>query len=400
LILIPTFNWIIYPAFEKCNLLKKPLQRMTVGMLLACVAFMISALLEYKIQNEFMNKNSSPNSIQLVNLTPLDIKVNTSNFSEIIEPTNQLKYLNSGSNINQTFTFTYKNNLSTTYDNFESSNDKYLKNNYLIYFNKDEELKTIQLLSSIQKEPIGKSQLRIFYLNSNNDNANSYEVKIENFAKTFSKIISIENLREENISLIINNYQEINFDEYTIFINQKMSNISFVKTLRLENGARSTFIIFLNKINSFDLIQIEDIFKNQINFGYQFFQYFLISVAEIMFSISGLAFAYSQAPESMKSVLQAVWILTFGIGDLIVIIVAESNFIKNQVNEYLLFSFLILISTLIFGFMSYFYVYIEPRIMITEHEKKTEDSDNESYINIKRKNSQSSEVQLVNLTDV
>ena len=67
---------------------------MTVGMLLACAAFMISALLEYNIQNEFMNKNSSPNSIQLVNLTPLDIKVNTSNFSEIIEPANQLKYLN------------------------------------------------------------------------------------------------------------------------------------------------------------------------------------------------------------------------------------------------------------------------------------------------------------------
>ena len=389
MILIPTFNWIIYPAFEKCNLLKKPLQRMTVGMLLACVAFMISALLEYNIQNEFMKKNSSPNSIQLVNLTPLDINVNTSSFNETIEPSMQFKYMNNESNMNQTFTLTYNKNLSKNFD-FESSNDKYLKNNYLIYLSKDTELKTIKLLSSIQKEPIGKSQLRIYYLNSNIDNASNYEVKIQNLANTFRKLFCVENLAKEH-DLTINNYEAVNFDEYKIFINQKSSNLSFVKNLKLENGARSTYIIS-NKLNSLDLIQIVDTFKNQISFGYQFFQYFLIAVAEIMFSISGLAFAYSQAPESMKSILQAAWILTFGFGDLIVIIVAESNFIKNQVYEYLLFSCLIFISTLIFGFMSYFYVYTEPGTIISENKMGEEESDN---FHIKRKNSHSSEVQLV-----
>ncbi len=36
-------------------------------------------------------------------------------------------------------------------------------------------------------------------------------------------------------------------------------------------------------------------------------QYFVITAGEIMFSVTGLEFSYSQSPESMKSVLQAAW---------------------------------------------------------------------------------------------
>ena len=38
-----------------------------------------------------------------------------------------------------------------------------------------------------------------------------------------------------------------------------------------------------------------------------------------------------QAPPSMKSCVQAAWLLTVAFGNLIVVIVAESHFIKSQV---------------------------------------------------------------------
>nr|XP_053644504.1 peptide transporter family 1-like isoform X1 [Cherax quadricarinatus] len=59
-------------------------------------------------------------------------------------------------------------------------------------------------------------------------------------------------------------------------------------------------------------------------------QYFIITVSEIMFSITGLEFSFTQSPSSMKSVLQAAWLLTVSFGNLIVVIIAEAKFFKSQ----------------------------------------------------------------------
>lgn len=48
-----------------------------------------------------------------------------------------------------------------------------------------------------------------------------------------------------------------------------------------------------------------------------------------MFSVTGLEFSYSQAPTSMKSVLQAGWLLTVAIGNLFVVIVAKVGLQKQ-----------------------------------------------------------------------
>ena len=42
-----------------------------------------------------------------------------------------------------------------------------------------------------------------------------------------------------------------------------------------------------------------------------------MTAAEVLFSVTGLEFAYSQAPISMKSVVQAFWCLTSAGRDLI-----------------------------------------------------------------------------------
>lgn len=40
----------------------------------------------------------------------------------------------------------------------------------------------------------------------------------------------------------------------------------------------------------------------------------VMTAGEIMFSITGLEFAYSQAPDSMKAVVQAAWLFTVSAG--------------------------------------------------------------------------------------
>jgi dipeptide/tripeptide permease len=54
----------------------------------------------------------------------------------------------------------------------------------------------------------------------------------------------------------------------------------------------------------------------EISVFWQVPQYVFITLGEVMVNITGLEFAYSQAPSSMKSLLQGAWNLTVAIGKL------------------------------------------------------------------------------------
>ncbi|KAK7028074.1 hypothetical protein SK128_016345, partial [Halocaridina rubra] len=87
-------------------------------------------------------------------------------------------------------------------------------------------------------------------------------------------------------------------------------------------------------------------------------QYFVITVSEVMFSITGLEFSFTQAPASMKSVLQAAWLLTVAFGNLIVVVIAEAKFFSRQALEFFLFAALMFVDMIIFAILASRYKYI------------------------------------------
>lgn len=62
---------------------------------------------------------------------------------------------------------------------------------------------------------------------------------------------------------------------------------------------------------------------NQLNVMWQFFPYLIITIAEVMVSITGLEFAYTQAPRSMKSSIMSMWLLTVFFGNQLVSFVTQ-----------------------------------------------------------------------------
>ena len=56
-----------------------------------------------------------------------------------------------------------------------------------------------------------------------------------------------------------------------------------------------------------------------------------------MNSATGLEFAYTQAPPSMKSVVQSFWLLTTCVGNIIDIFLIEIKLWKNQVSFRVIF---------------------------------------------------------------
>lgn len=71
-----------------------------------------------------------------------------------------------------------------------------------------------------------------------------------------------------------------------------------------------------------------------------------------MYSVTGLQFSYTQAPESMRSVLQGFWQLTVGVGNLIVTIIVGAQIFKSQTYEFALFAGLMFVDMALFAFLA------------------------------------------------
>jgi hypothetical protein len=76
----------------------------------------------------------------------------------------------------------------------------------------------------------------------------------------------------------------------------------------------------------------------------------------------------------MKSILSASWLLTVAVGNLVVVLVAESKLVANQVYEYILFAGLLLVATVIFIIICCYYKYIEDEESHGEEDENDDDS--------------------------
>uniref|UniRef100_A0A8C2CNB0 Solute carrier family 15 member 2 n=1 Tax=Cyprinus carpio TaxID=7962 RepID=A0A8C2CNB0_CYPCA len=158
----------------------------------------------------------------------------------------------------------------------------------------------------------------------------------------------------------------------------------------LDFGAFYT-VVLSKKSEGLTTIKMEDIQANNIHITWQIPQYVFLTAGEVMFSITGLEFSYSQAPASMKSVLQAGWLMTVAFGNVIVLIVAEGAGME-QWAEFLLFAGLLVAVSIIFSIMAYFYTYVDPDQLDKTFREDTDDE--------KVKSSDSKKKETVSLTDM
>uniref|UniRef100_A0A8C3XVT5 Solute carrier family 15 member 1 n=1 Tax=Chelydra serpentina TaxID=8475 RepID=A0A8C3XVT5_CHESE len=145
-----------------------------------------------------------------------------------------------------------------------------------------------------------------------------------------------------------------------------------------------SLLLFQCNSNTLALRYVEDIQPNTVHMAWQIPQYFIMTCGEVVFSVTGLAFSYSQAPSNMKSVLQAGWLLTVAVGNIIVLIVAGASKLSEQWAEYVLFAALLMAVCIIFSIMAYFYTYVDPveiEAQLDEDEKKKMENEKSIYEN-------------------
>jgi len=98
-----------------------------------------------------------------------------------------------------------------------------------------------------------------------------------------------------------------------------------------------------------------------ISVRWQFPAYFLLTMGEVMVSITGLEFAYSQAPRRMKSTVMGLWHLTVTLGNVLVAAIALAQL--PVARAFWLFAAVGLVGALLFGARAHFY---KPRDYVQE----------------------------------
>lgn len=83
-------------------------------------------------------------------------------------------------------------------------------------------------------------------------------------------------------------------------------------------------------------------------------QYFLLSLAEVLISVTGLEFAYTQAPKSMKSTIMGLWFVGISVGNLLTAAVAKLMKYEGP-GFFLLFAGLMLVAAAVFALIARWY---------------------------------------------
>jgi len=130
---------------------------------------------------------------------------------------------------------------------------------------------------------------------------------------------------------------------------------NFIHKYEITQGAVNTLIAREISADNFAFENVVVADPNSMHMLYLLPQYIIMTLGEVMYSVTGLAFSYAEAPVSMKSVLQSCWLLTVAFGNVIDIIIIGARGFSSQAHEFFLFAGLMFVDMIIFMILAYRY---------------------------------------------
>jgi len=128
--------------------------------------------------------------------------------------------------------------------------------------------------------------------------------------------------------------------------------------LKLTPLRKMTIGMFITSLSfvAVALIQTQIDAGNRVNVLWQLVPYLIITLAEVMVSITGLEFAYTQAPRRMKSTIMGFWLMTVALGNVFTGLLAKFGGL-SLVDFFWVFAALMAGAALLFALRASFYTY-------------------------------------------
>lgn len=310
IVLVPIFQYFVYPLLKRIGIWK-PLHIMTIGGLIAATSFLMAGFLEMRLEKtnavlprsgecqlriynpfecDFLVKTHYPGHEQFV-INSMDFIKRDISLLNYATPSNRVQFI---SNIcpNITSDLVLTDNQAISY---------MIQTTGFLHFKEN-----------VKKSVNGKHLLRILSADSNQ----SISLIDTNLNQVFYEDILDINLQ---IPLLPS--------DYTVIVNGER-----IMQVEVLPGGVSNLLMTHNPIQGSrepKLITITP--PNNLHIVLQLPQYICMAVGDIMFAITGLAFTYSEAPASLKTVMQSYWLLTLAMGNGIDMAIVAANLFNSQV---------------------------------------------------------------------
>ncbi|XP_059050776.1 peptide transporter family 1-like [Achroia grisella] len=332
LILIPVTQKYIYPFLEKRNILKNPLHKLTLGGILAGVAFIVSGLVEIYIstkypelptpgyaQLRFFNGNQCPISLHSYNQNITYTIPSLSHFVKKdirVKGADNINFEIAGSCIKPTEKMLYLEE--------NSANSFFLSGNQLYSFkdNVDKSKSGFPIIRFLISEAVNTTDM-VFV----RDNKNMLEAQLSKKVSSQMEVFSgLHSLRIGDEDIIAPNIAMESGGVYALLIDN--------------NGKDYTYnLIVITEANSFTMAWLLP-------------QFLIMSIAEVLFCVTGNEFAFKESPESMKAVMMAVWLLTEAVGNVIIIVITRLFVNYRQETQFFFYTGLIFGAMVVFCYLS------------------------------------------------
>ncbi|XP_034658186.1 peptide transporter family 1 isoform X1 [Drosophila subobscura] len=340
LVFIPLYDVAFYPALSLIGI-RRPLQKLTMGGILAGIAFIISGIVELNLEKTYPDLPYSQNI--------------------------QLRVFNT-----ENCPLTFSSNLVGA-ESFEvpqfgvyTNKDLYVANTWNLEYQISSSDPNCQL-SNVGSQLLTQKKAWSLFVNPLNATQNTYwqEDFVDKPSESHPLVRTIANVPPQSTIVWKNaDKGDIAYEQYaneTLLTRVYSAKYDVlidgvrVGSVDVHSGGVYTLLVKENAQGGYDYQLIEVTEPNSMNILWLIPQYVVMTLGEVMFSVTGLEFSYAQAPPSMKSVLQACWLLTVAFGNVIVVIIAEAALFDSQASEFFLFAGLMFVDMLVFMVMAYYY---------------------------------------------
>ncbi|XP_026332707.1 peptide transporter family 1 isoform X2 [Hyposmocoma kahamanoa] len=345
LIFIPLCQIAIYPFLEWCKIIRRPLHKMIMGGFLAATAFVISGVVELNLLPTYGTPLSEGlGQLRVYNGFNCNFKLNISDglTKEIhmttIPPLSVYENLDIPVKNSVEIPYNIKGDTGTACEKIVySGNFHVVEKGYTSLF-----ISSNDLISFVDDNDKAMNGVKIRFLSNLNSVAT---IRVDDANKNVTRLSIRSNDMEQ---------KQIQKGKYDIWVDKTR----VISDYNFEAGAVFAINVYEDSTRAYWANPVMITPENSVHILWLVPQYIIITLGEVMFSVTGLEFSFTQAPASMKSVLQAMWLLTVAFGNLVVILVVEGHILNAQWKEFFLFAGLMAIDMLIFTSMTFRYKYV------------------------------------------